>query len=291
MRHEQSPHPIVIIGAGRSGTNMLRDILTQLPGFGTWPCDEINYIWRHGNVHIQTDAIPASAATASVKRYIQTAFAKIAKNQQVSHVVEKTCANSLRVPFIDQVLPNAKYLYIVRDGRDVVASADKRWVAELDLKYILRKARYVPLLDLPYYAVRYLWSRVYRVFSKEKRLAFWGPRFEGMEAILKSGQYSLPEICALQWQHCVRASDQAFEALSASRVHYVRYEDFVQHPIAELQKICAFLNVPLDQGTAEKITSRVSSGSMGKWRQELQGDVLCKVNQIVSATLKKHGYD
>ena len=41
--------PLVIVGAPRTGTNLLRDLLTQLPGYGTWPCDEINYIWRHGN--------------------------------------------------------------------------------------------------------------------------------------------------------------------------------------------------------------------------------------------------
>jgi hypothetical protein len=31
-----------------SGANMLRDVLTLLPGVATWPCDEINYTWRHG---------------------------------------------------------------------------------------------------------------------------------------------------------------------------------------------------------------------------------------------------
>lgn len=36
--------PVVIIGAGRSGTNALRDALTALPEFETWPCDEINPI-------------------------------------------------------------------------------------------------------------------------------------------------------------------------------------------------------------------------------------------------------
>jgi len=47
--------PIIIVGAGRSGTNMLRDLLAQLPEFSTWPCDEINYIWRHGNRGFETD--------------------------------------------------------------------------------------------------------------------------------------------------------------------------------------------------------------------------------------------
>ena len=41
--------PVIVVGTGRSGTNMLRDALCVLPGFDTWPCDEGNYIWRHGN--------------------------------------------------------------------------------------------------------------------------------------------------------------------------------------------------------------------------------------------------
>ena len=36
--------PVVIIGAPRSGTNMLRDVLCDWPGVVTWPCDEINLI-------------------------------------------------------------------------------------------------------------------------------------------------------------------------------------------------------------------------------------------------------
>jgi len=34
---------IIIVGAPRSGTNMLRDVLTSFDGVCTWPCDEINY--------------------------------------------------------------------------------------------------------------------------------------------------------------------------------------------------------------------------------------------------------
>ena len=89
--------PVIIIGAGRSGTNMLRDILTQLPGFGTWPCDEINYVWRHGNVREPTDELAPHLATDSVQRFVRCAFDRLAARRGWTHVVEKTCANSLRV--------------------------------------------------------------------------------------------------------------------------------------------------------------------------------------------------
>ena len=40
---------VIILGAPRSGTNMLRDILCQHPFLNTWNCDEINPIWKYNN--------------------------------------------------------------------------------------------------------------------------------------------------------------------------------------------------------------------------------------------------
>ena len=70
---------LVIIGAPRSGTNMLRDVLTSFDGIGTWPCDEINYIWRHGNVRYPSDEIPADRATP----------AAVASSQGTQHAAGK----------------------------------------------------------------------------------------------------------------------------------------------------------------------------------------------------------
>ena len=96
---------VIIIGAPRSGTNMLRDMLVKLPGVGTWPCDEINYIWRHGNVRYQSDELFPENATTKVQAYVRKQFENIAKAQDLQTVVEKTCANSLRVGFVDRILP------------------------------------------------------------------------------------------------------------------------------------------------------------------------------------------
>src|SRR6185503_1405135 len=109
---------LIIIGAPRSGTNMLRDLTCTLPGCGTWPCDEINFIWRHGNVGYPSDAIPPRLATARVRSFIRSRFAKIARQRGLTTVVEKTCANSLRVPFVDSVVPEARYIFLVRNGVD-----------------------------------------------------------------------------------------------------------------------------------------------------------------------------
>ena len=124
--------PIVIIGAGRSGTNMLRDVLTRFAGVVTWPCDEINYIWRHGNRAHPDDEFVPTMATPGVRRFVRGRFAAMASAAPVvdrgtpseasRFLVEKTCANSLRVSFVDAIVPEALYLYLVRDGRDVTLS-------------------------------------------------------------------------------------------------------------------------------------------------------------------------
>ena len=231
---------LIIIGAPRSGTNMLRDLICTLPGCGTWPCDEINFIWRHGNVDYPSDAIPPQLATGRVRSFIRSRFAKIARGYGLTTVVEKTCANSLRVPFVDSIVPEAKYIFLVRNGVDAVASAVKRWRAGLDLSYTLRKARFVPWTDVPRYALRFLGNRLFRAVSSERRLAQWGPRLDGMDALLR--KYTLEEVCAFQWRECVLRSEEALSRIPPDRVLRARYEQVVADPVDFLRRTAAFVD-------------------------------------------------
>ena len=120
---------VIIIGAPRSGTNILRDCLISIDGIASWPCDEINYIWRHGNINFPSDALPAERATQKVKEYIRKQFGKIQKQTGGNVIIEKTCANSLRVPFVRAVFPDAKFIFISRNGLDAIGSAKIRWSA------------------------------------------------------------------------------------------------------------------------------------------------------------------
>ena len=279
---------IIIIGAPRSGTNMLRDVLTALPAIGTWPCDEINYIWRHGNLAYPSDELKPEHASAKVKRYVRSKFNLMMKEQEAAVLVEKTCANSLRVPFVDEVVPNAKYIFIYRDGIDATGSAKLRWTAELNFSYLLEKVRFVPTLDLPYYALRYFWSRLYRLFSAEKRLAFWGPKLDGMDELL--AKHSLNEVCALQWQRCVESSLSAFAEFSSDRVVKVRYEDFVSSPASELGRVLGFLGIEFAHEQINSAVASVSARSVGKGRAALPPSEVKQLEALVGSTLSKLGY-
>lgn len=278
---------IIIIGAGRSGTNILRDVLCSVKDFETWPCDEINYIWRHGNINEPSDEFGPEHATRKVKKYVRNEFHKFARKSNASTVVEKTCANSLRVSFVNEIFPEALFIHIIRDGRDVVNSARKRWTAELDPKYILKKAKYIPVSDIPYYGFKYLGNRIYRLFSEEGRLATWGPRFKGMDKIVE--EYSLEEVCAYQWKRCVKKADEELSMLDSGRVHTLRYEDFAVNTGEEVKKLLSFLEISNGNVDVSKMADMVHAGSEGRWKTELSGQQVKNIENIISPVLDTLG--
>jgi len=288
LNKRMADSPIIIIGAGRSGTNMLRNVLTELSGLGTWPCDEINYIWRHGNAHFPNDEFSPAMASSRVKNYVRKAFESIQRKGPFERVVEKTCANSLRVGFVQAIFPQAQMIHLLRDGRDVVASSFLRWRASVDLPYLLRKARFVPLCDLPYYAARYFANRAQKTLSRRKTLASWGPRISGMETIIRN--QPLEVVCAIQWRRCVESASAGFKNLEAGKGMTIKYEEFVRKPRQELKKIVKFLGMEQSDDAIDQAVQKVSSKSAGRWKERLGMEIQERVEEEIAGCLQANGY-
>ena len=62
--------PIILLGAARSGTKLLRDVIATHPNIGKVPYD-INYIWRLGNEFIPHDELEPEQATPIVIQRIR----------------------------------------------------------------------------------------------------------------------------------------------------------------------------------------------------------------------------
>jgi hypothetical protein len=276
--------PLIIIGAGRSGTNILRDSICSLRGYETWPCDEINYIWRHGNIRKKHDRFTEEDYSPTIAEFIQNEFNKLYQKTNADSVVEKTCANSLRIPFIHKIFPDAKYVFIQRNGYDVAASARKRWTASLDIKYILEKARFVPIQDMPYYASRYLINRVKKLVSSENRLAYWGPVYPGMLQDLSKN--SLIEICAMQWAACVKTAYKDLLELPQEQVYYLKYENFVRQAESSMQGIMEFLDTEKSKANIRDAISEVSSRSIGNYKKNLTKTEIELIEPIVEPIME-----
>lgn len=267
---------------------MLRDVLTSLPGVCTWPCDEINYLWRHANAARPDDELLPEHATPRVQAYIRRCFLSLSRRTNARWIVEKTCANSLRVGFVDRILPDAKFIFLVRDGRDAAASAVKRWTAPSDWGYLARKARYVPIGDLPRSILRYASNLAHRFLSAERRLASWGPRFRNMDTLLANSP--LADVCAAQWERCVSKAQTELAELEPSRVIHVKYERFVAEPQSEIEKVLDFLRIHAPLNAQRSATDQVTDRNVGKWRSALDPETLSRIAPTIDPQLVALGY-
>jgi hypothetical protein len=264
--------PVVILGAARSGTNMLRDVLCRLPGAATWPCDEINPIWRHGNLETPHDAFPVEFARHAVRSSVRRRFAVQARRTDARWLVEKTCANTLRVGFVHAILPEARFLRISRDGFDVVPSAMKRWQSSFELGYTLKKVRYVPWSDLPQYLWRFVANRLSRGTENEvdRRMKTWGPRFPGMQDVVR--ERPLEELCARQWQACEFTAREQLAKVPADQRLSLRYEEFVADPMTSMRAVREFLGADWSDEAMAAATADVQPGSVGNGRRKLSSE-------------------
>lgn len=278
---------IVIVGAPRSGTNMLRDVLTSVPGITTWPCDEINPIWRHGNRDLPSDELTPDLARPEVTSYIRRRFDRV-RRPDAPYVVEKTCANSLRMGFVRAVLPDARYVLITRDGIDAAASSTRRWHAPFDLRYTAAKARFVPWGDVLPYAARFVAGQIRgRAGTTSGQVSgWWGPRPSDYRALM--AEHPLDELCAVQWQRCVEASFRDLEDLPDDQLFHVVYEDFVRDPQTQLERLGQFLEIPAVGEAAG--AGEVSPASIGKGRTSLGPEAVERLETLVRPTLDRLGY-
>lgn len=294
-RSADSPSEVVIIvGAPRSGTNMLRDVLTSLDGFTTWPCDEINLMWKHGNLDVPHDELTPEHARPEVVRYLRDQFQKLGRRHGAHTVVEKTCATSLRVGFAATVFPDAKFIFIRRDGVDAAPSAMKRWNAPFNLRYTLKKVRWVPASDLPRHLYEFGAKKLrqrrsgdrHRDGARHKVATWWGPRPADFRELQRD--HPLDEISIIQWQRCVENTVRDLKGIPQEQVLEVGYEMFVHDPYRELQRIVQFLGNP--DSPPQRAVGSVSKGSVGKGREELGSEASARLDEIAHRTLEKLGY-
>lgn len=289
---------VVIVGAPRSGTNMLRDVLTAVPGIGTWDCDEIPLLWKHGNLEVVHDELSPAHARPPVRDFLHREFDKAARRLRAEVLVEKTCATSLRVPFVDTVFPQARFVFIHRDGIDAAASAVARWHASFDLTYTLKKARYIPPADLPRHLVGFARRQAARRQAGragsvpgggDQTPTWWGPRPHDFRELMRA--HPVDEVAFLQWQRCIDAAADALAEVAArdpDRVLTVRYEDYVADAKAGTARVLDFLGRRADLEFAAY--EQVRAGSVGKGRAELGAGTVARLEALGGHTLERFGY-
>lgn len=274
-------HTIIIVGAARSGTKILRDVLAKGLNVGAVPYD-IGYIWSP-QASRSHDEIAASRVSAKHRQAIRRFIHKYAEG---GAVIEKTVANSLRVPLVKSVFPEAVVVSIVRDGVDVAMSSARQWSSVPEASYMLEKLRHFPPRLIPTYGWDYFRSTVQR-YRGSGRTPSWGPRYDGIEADIN--QLPLEVVCARQWVRCVTATHSALPTLDRPAVE-VRYEEFVADPSDVIRRVADETSRALDESAVRAAAGMVRTDQGGKGRSAVPDNLKDAIAEELNETLLAEGY-
>lgn len=234
--------PIVVIGAPRTGTSILGALLGRHRDLVF--CNEPRLVWRYGNDR-RSDALRPEDARPEVRAHIRARLAAYVREQGGGRLIEKTPANSLRMGFVDRVLPDARFLHVLRNPIDAVLSIHHYWSGyaggvrnDLLRRRLVRRVREMDPRQIPHYALEFARRLLPRRLGGPQ---VWGPRFPGLEGMLR--ELDLIEVCALQWRLCVEAACRYGRALPPERYLEIPLEGF-DH--AALGRILAFCDLPED---------------------------------------------
>lgn len=278
------PKRIVLIGAARSGTKILRDTLAAATGSGTVPYD-IGFVWRIGHDEPHDVLEPASLRSAD-KAFIADYVDRYGAGRPLS-VIEKTVGNTLRVPYVASALPDATFVHLVRNGFDVAESTMRQWREPADYRYLARKLRHVPARMLPTYGRAYTASLLRRRLSDDGRLSSWGPRYPGIDSDLREGD--LLTVCARQWRESVVRATRDLETVDAPVIQ-VRYEEFVDRPREVLARVADFCSLSVVDADLVLAAGRVSPGRAGEGARSLDDSQQATLDAEIGEVMEWLGY-
>lgn len=278
-----TPQRIFILGAARSGTKLLRDTLGEAAGVGVVPYD-VNFVWKHGS-SCTHDALPLAEDPRRARKFVANYLDRYADGTTCPTVIEKTVGNTLRLPYVKSLFPDASFVHLIRDGLDVIPSSMIQWSAPADKAYLRAKLRHFPLRLLPTYGVQFARSQMRS--HQRAHVNSWGVRYPGIDEDLQ--EHGLLTVCARQWSRSVEAVKSHARALDEDVVE-VRYEDFVTTPTKEILRVLAALNLAPIEGDLTAATRRISSASVGRGAETLSDLQLATLESEVGDHLERCGY-
>ncbi len=179
----------------------IKGFMTMHEGNRLWPwsydtLDRLEQARWH-NVFSRTDYLRRRTLTPSVSQCLQTVFKKLSILMGSRLVLNKSTHNTNKIGYLKSIFPKARFICVIRDGRDVAKS--------------LLKAREEIKGD------RYQW---------------WGVKPASWEEIR-----SLPPhiSCGRQWELLLNEMEDQVRLLDSDEYLFLRYEDFLHAPYTVLE--------------------------------------------------------
>jgi LPS sulfotransferase NodH len=265
--------PIFIIGAPRSGTSLLYAILRASSRTAHWP-GEAHEVWEY-DYHPalrgwESNALDETDIEEGAADRIKRSFFLVAGSHK--RLIDKTPRNALRVPFVNALFDDARFVFLQRDGRDNVNSLITAWQTPRYRTYRPPHPHSIPGVDPSW------WKFVLYPGWREDTT---GP---------------LELVCAKQWTYSNELALDGLEEVPYRRRITIRYEDLVDRPVEEVGRVMDLLGLPYEDSvrakareTHTKPINIVTPPERGKWRRENPGEV-ASILDLIAPTMERLGY-
>lgn len=282
------PQFVIIIGNGRSGTKFLRDVIASSREVCRIPYD-VSYVWRFGHEELDDDEIPAEMYDADVAAGVRKTLLKMGRRngRDARLIIEKSVPNALRVGYVVKVIPDAKFIHLIRDGRAVSESGIRMWTESPKLGYLIKKLRYFPLRYWRY-GLWFLRNMIMGRLTTDRGQVTWGPRYKGMDDDAR--KLPLARICARQWKQCILLARRDLKEVLAENVHTVYFEKLVEDD-REIAAVCDFLGLDDKETVIQNFKDTVAPENAYKWKKILSPEDIEIINNETKTVLENLGYE
>lgn len=256
--------PIFIFGCPRSGTTFLGKLISEIPNISYYFEPEIIKYYSKLVYDNQTSFKKAYW----FYKFILNMLMKLANNKNRKKYAEKTPRNIFIAEVLFKIYPNAKFINIYRDGRDVACS----------------------LLKKPWQLVS---SR--KLNKREPGGYLYGPfPFFYIENGRVNEYINTSDLhrCIWIWRRHIEKGIELLEKLPSQNYLTIKYEDLLTNPEKNLKKLLIFLN-EYNNITFQKVLRAANSrylNSIGRWKKELSNDNLEIIYEEAKYLLKRYHY-
>ncbi len=237
-RYETVEKPIFILGTGRSGTTILGIVLSMHREIGY--LNEPKAIWHlihpHEDIignYSQTEAqyrLTAEDATNQMRQRAAQMFGAYLTTTRSKRLVDKYPELIFRVDFVRAIFPEARFIFLVRNGWDTCHSI-ATWSKRLGVHINGEKHDWWGVNDRKWRLLVEQLVKTDSVFSQAT------DEVERFERHL--------DRAAVEWIVTMREGLHLMQT-SPDYIHLVRFEDLTSQPDETLSALCDFCELPTD---------------------------------------------
>jgi len=243
---------VFVVGSPRSGTSFTASAIGDVRGFADL-----------GEVNAVKAAIPALYGT-DAEEAGERVRAILTRDQRMGCVaglrpIEQTPECTFLMPALAAAYPEARFVHLVRDARDVACSLIERGWLRSGPAGAKARATGTEADDAG------------QPFGDYTR--FWVERGRSE----KFGSVSEARRCAWAWRRYTDAALKHADQIGAERVPRVRYERLAEHSTEVAAELASFLGAEDRLAEFETALGKVHSRSLGRWREDLTPEQLADV--------------